>query len=120
MFNCSSRHVCSMEKRKRAKGLVRDKVPDMINREGAKPIIRIVDDDEFVWALKQKILEEARALNEAKHENTELEEIIDIMEAVNAYMKHRKVKIEQAEKMRKFKLRKKGGFDRRIFLEGVE
>ena len=87
---------------------------------GAKPIIRIADDEEYVYALKHKILEEANELTKAKSENNELEEIIDIMEAVNAYITHKKVSIESADKMRKFKLRKRGGFSKRIILEGVE
>jgi len=100
--------------------LVRDKIPDIINKKGAKPVIRVADDDEYVYALKHKILEEARELKEAKGENRELEEIIDIMEAVNAYIKHKKVSVKNAERMRKYKLRRHGGFDRRIILEKVE
>ncbi|RLI96226.1 MAG: phosphoribosyl-ATP pyrophosphohydrolase [Candidatus Aenigmatarchaeota archaeon] len=110
-------------KKKRGKEynkLVRDKIPGIIEKNGAKPIIRIVDEDEYVYSLKKKILEEAGELNEAEGEGQELEEIIDIMEAVNAYMKHRKVSADLAEKVRKHKLRKRGGFDKRIFLERVE
>jgi len=100
--------------------LVRDKVPDIINKKGAKPIIRIADEEEYVYALKHKILEEAGDLTRAKGDNSELEEVIDIMEAVNAYIKHKKVSVKNAERMRKYKLRKRGGFDRRIILEKVE
>ena len=42
------------------------------------------------------------------------------MEAVNAYIKHKKVSVKNAERMRKYKLRRHGGFDKRIILEGVE
>jgi len=103
------------ERAKKPKGykLVRDKIPKIIGKNGAKPIIRIADDDEYVFALKHKILEEADELTRAKGENNELEEIIDIMEAVNAFIKHKKVSVENAERMRKYKLRKHGGFDKR-------
>jgi len=111
-----------MKKKKDTKPykLVRDKVPGIIRKNGAKPIIRIADEEEYVHALKHKILEEAGQLTKAKGENSELEEIIDIMEAVNAYIKHKKVSVQNAEKMRKYKLSKKGGFDKRIILEGVK
>jgi predicted house-cleaning noncanonical NTP pyrophosphatase (MazG superfamily) len=89
---------------KQQKMLVRDKVPGILSKGGAKPIIRVADDEEYVYALKHKILEE----------------IIDIMEAVNAYIKHKKVSIKNAERMRKYKLRKRGGFDKRVILDGVE
>lgn len=100
--------------------LVRDKIPDIMNKGGSKPIIKIADDEEFVYALKHKILEEAQQLKNARTEGHELEEIIDIMEAVNTYIKHKKVSVKNADRMRKYKLRKHGGFDKRILLEGVE
>jgi predicted house-cleaning noncanonical NTP pyrophosphatase (MazG superfamily) len=100
--------------------LVRDKIPDLMKKGGVKPIIKIADDEEFIFSLKHKILEEAQQLKAARTEGHELEEIIDIMEAVNTYIKHKKVSVKNADKMRKYKLRKHGGFDKRILLEGVE
>ncbi len=101
--------------------LVRDKIPGIIKKSGQKPITKIADDDfGFLQALKEHILDEAKQLRDAKTENQELEEIIDIMEAVNAYMKHKDVSVDKIEKMRKFKLRKRGGFGKRVILEGVE
>lgn len=100
--------------------LVRDRIPDIIKRNGQKPVTRIASGDEFISALKEKIFEEADELKRAGNESTELEEIIDILEAVNAYMKHRKVSVKDAERMRKIKLKKRGGFDKKIILERVE
>jgi predicted house-cleaning noncanonical NTP pyrophosphatase (MazG superfamily) len=108
------------EKNKSSKKLVRDKIPGIIKKKGAKPVIKIADEDEYIFALKHKILEEADALTKARGENGELEEIIDIMEAVNAFIKHKKISVKAAERMRKYKLRKRGGFEKRFLLEGVE
>ena len=100
--------------------LVRDKVPDIIEKSGRTPVTRVAGQGEFTGALKEKILEEARELVNAASEEEELEEIIDIMEAVNAYMKQKDVPVGRAEMMRKHKLRKRGGFEKAIILEGIE
>ena len=100
--------------------LVRDKIPDIIKKNKQKPVTRIADPDEFSNALKEKILEEAQELVKASSDNQELEELIDILEAVNAYMKVKKVSVDSAERMRKHKLRKRGGFKKAIILEEVQ
>lgn len=100
--------------------LVRDKIPKIIYRNGGKPITRTVQGDEFREALKLKILEEANELVNARTKNNELEEIIDIIEAINEYMKLEKVSVDDAESMRKLKERKRGGFKKAIILEAIE
>ncbi len=99
--------------------LVRDKIPEILKKKGVKPVIRTADENEFIEYLKKKILEESDELVKARKENQELEEIVDILEALNAYLKTRNISPDALERLRKFKLRKRGGFEKRVILEGV-
>ncbi len=100
--------------------LVRDKTPKLIKKKGMKPVTRTATKDELISALKEKILAEASELRKATTQDQELEEIIDIMEAINTYMKQREISVQNVERMRKYKLRKHGGFSKAVILEGVE
>lgn len=64
--------------------LVRDKIPENIDRkEGKKCKYKILDDVEYLQELNKKVLEEA---NEFIEENS-VEELGDLMEVINAIMK---------------------------------
>jgi predicted house-cleaning noncanonical NTP pyrophosphatase (MazG superfamily) len=98
------------------KKLVRDKIPDIIKASGSTPITRILNNDEYLEALKNKLVEEA---SEAR-DNPVVEELADIKEVVMAISKvkgYTEVEIEQA---RLAKYEKRGGFDKRIFLESTD
>ena len=75
--------------------LVRDKIPENINRmEGRKATWRIMDDDEYIKELNKKLLEEAHEFIE---ENA-VEELADIMEVIQSIMRVKnilKIKILQ-------------------------
>ena len=60
--------------------LVRDKIPQMIESQGEKPVIRILGEEEYHAALEQKLLEEAGEYRESR----ELAELADILEVVFA------------------------------------
>ncbi len=97
--------------------LIRDKIPKMFFGKKERSKVRAAEDAEFIEALKHSILESAGRLKEAKTENREVDEIVDIVEAINSYMKHNKISVEAVESMRKHKIRKLGGFDNRAVLE---
>ena len=46
--------------------LIRDKIPEIIKKNGANPKISILDDRQFNPALKEKLVEGAKELLEAK------------------------------------------------------
>ena len=97
--------------------LVRDKIPEDINREqGRKCTYRILDDKEYLQELNKKVLEEA---NEFIEENS-IEELGDLMEVINAIMKLKGYKMEDVKEIMKAKSEKKGAFDNKIFLEYVD
>ena len=94
--------------------LVRDKIPEEIDREsGRKCKYRILDDEEYLKELNKKVLEEANEFIE----KDSIEELGDLMEVLNAIMKQKGYSIEEVKKIMKVKEQKKGAFNNKIFLE---
>lgn len=98
---------------KKYKKLVRDKIPDMILKEGYIPEMRTLSEGEYLRELDKKLLEEVREYRRSG----ELEELADIMEVIYAISQARGYTVEQLLKTREEKYEKRGGFSKRIFLE---
>ena len=82
--------------------LVRDKIPEIIESNGEKPITRILDDVEYNEELIKKLNEEYHEVIEANEESI-IEELADMLEVMES-----KKKI------------KRGGFSKKLYLKGVE
>ncbi len=93
--------------------LVRDKIPEIIRKEGKIPVVRIASDKEYWTKLKEKLREEVEEF--AKEENKE--ELVDILEVFNAICAFRKFNKSELEILRKNKQETKGGFKEKIILE---
>ena len=93
--------------------LVRDKIPEKIEKNGEVAITRILDDNEYIEHLNIKLKEE---VNEYLADNN-VEEIADIMEVLLAILKYKKIDYSEFENVRKEKVEKRGAFDKKIFLE---
>lgn len=99
--------------------LVRDKIPEIIQAAGEKPITRILDDKEYLHELIKKIAEEQQELANAKTTNQQLEELADLYELVLAIAKELG-SVEELELIRVQKAAKRGAFYKKIFLERTE
>jgi len=96
--------------------LVRDRIPEIIEAEGNKPIFNIMTEEEYYRELLLKLREE---LNEFL-ESESLEEIADIYEVLEAIMSYKGISPSQLKLLQSEKRSERGGFDKRIFLYGVE
>ena len=97
--------------------LVRDKIPEIIANDNGKTCkIRIMQDNEYLDSLNQKIQEE---LNEYL-ESGDIEELADLEEVLRAILNVKKVSYEDFEKIRHSKVEKRGAFNDKIFLESVD
>lgn len=93
--------------------LVRDKIPEILKNKGIKPKIHIADDPEYFEALKNKLKEE---VDEFFRESNE-EEIVDILEVVDAIIDYKNFKKEDLKFIKVNKANDKGRFNSRIILE---
>lgn len=97
--------------------LVRDKIPEIIKQnEGKVSKTRILSDEEYLKQLNLKIKEE---VNEYL-ESGEIEELADIEEVLRAILKYKNVSYKEFEDIRKSKVKKRGAFEKRIYLMGIE
>ncbi len=96
--------------------LVRDKIPKIIkNNEGKSAKTRVLDDEEYLVELNLKIQEE---LSEYLASG-EIEELADLEEVLRAILDYKKVSYEEFNKIREEKVKQRGAFKDRIYLEGL-
>jgi len=95
--------------------LIRDKIPEIVEDSGKKPMIHILDKDTYYKELVKKLLEETNEFIESDNP----EEIADILEVIDALIKARGISKQEIIKIQQTKRSKRGGFDKRIFLEEV-
>ena len=96
--------------------LVRNRIPEIITGDNKKPITHIASEKEFENALVDKLTEE---VNEYKSSG-DLEELVDIMEVVEAIGYLKGVSLGELNKLKRKKANKRGSFSKRIILERVE
>ena len=95
--------------------LVRDKIPEEIEKQDKQCKFEILKDSEYEKELDKKLLEEVNEYISCHEEK----EMADIMEVLKAIKKFRKLSDENIEKIRKSKEEKKGGFYNKIYLKEV-
>lgn len=92
--------------------LVRDRIPEIIAREGRAPKTKILSLSQYPRFLVKKITEEAREF--AKQPN--IEEAIDMLEIIHAWLAVNGVDERRAAVLRRQKNRQRGAFHKRILL----
>lgn len=101
--------------------LVRDNIPEIIKAENKEPIIKILNDEDFIVELFKKLEEESEELIQAKGNNSEMEkEIGDIYEVIDAIIDYYNLDKEAINKLKQERKIKRGGFAKKIFLQSAE
>lgn len=96
--------------------LIRDRIPEITAASGWKSETRVLKSEEFAIALKKKILEEAKELNEGTDDENLIEELADLQEIIDAILVEKKIKLSDFQKIQKEKCLKRGGFKEKLFL----
>ncbi len=100
--------------------LVRDRIPDIIIANGEHPITRRLDDAAYHDALRAKLREEVDEYLGAPDDAAGVEELVDILEVIQALTAVHGANVEWLEMKRAEKARERGGFSERVFLIDVE
>lgn len=95
--------------------LVRDRIPEIIAKDGKKAVTRILDDEEYKVYLEKKLDEEVAEF----HESKALEEIADILDVVYALGSAYGYSLENLFVARIEKIAMRGGFRDKILLEEI-
>ena len=95
--------------------LVRDRIPEIIKGTGKLPISRTLNDEEFVAALKLKLVQETSELILA--EGLDIAgEIADVLEVVSALCDTLGISQQEIDKVRSSKAKARGTFRDRVYL----
>ena len=100
--------------------LVRDRIPEIIEGNGEKPVIRILGEDEYKTELETKLNEEYHEVLGTTTSEERIEELADMLEIISALAALEGKTLGDVVEVAKQKSLKRGGFERRIFLEKVE
>jgi predicted house-cleaning noncanonical NTP pyrophosphatase (MazG superfamily) len=99
--------------------LIRDRIGEVIEKEGRIPVLRTLDNDEYMIELKKKLLEEVDEFLNAPNESV-IEEMADIYEVLEHLQESLSIKEEDLLVFKAKKAQIKGKFRKRLFLVGVK
>ena len=98
--------------------LVRDNIPEIISNNDETPVTRILSNDEYKKSLEEKLFEEYKEVIEGEGDDR-LEELADLLEVVKSLAESENSSLEHIIELASIKREKRGGFEKRIFLEKV-
>lgn len=91
---------------------IRDKIPEIIKKDGYSCSVKTLSDEEFLAELEKKLSEEITEYQNNKNP----EELADILEIIYRIAKLRGISKEELEKIRSKKEKERGGFEKNLFL----
>lgn len=100
--------------------LIRDKLPGIMRDSGVQVHEEAMDDNQYIDALKEKLLEEAEEIRQSSNPEELIEELADALEVIQTLIRASGHKMEQVEKARLEKRELKGGFDRKIYTNFID
>lgn len=95
--------------------LVRDRIPEIIERNGNRAVTRTLQGDAFLAALDAKLLEE---VNEYLADPS-VDELADILEVLEAIVAMRGIPQAELRRRKNAEALTRGSFRERVFLEKV-
>lgn len=100
--------------------LVRDRIPEIIEKSGKLYTSRILDDQEYLGELRKKVFEDLDEYIHSKSQSETIAELVDVLDVIYALADYHGVTIDEIENIRKQKAREKGGFKQKVYLMEVE
>lgn len=96
--------------------LVRNKMVDIIQSEGRVLRYTVLSDNEYQYALRVKLLEEATEVKDSDNIDNFIEELADVQEVIDCLLKVNNLTKNQVKKVQTQKRRKRGSFDKKYFI----
>ena len=96
--------------------LVRDLIPQIIQKSGNECKIRVLSNEEYINMIDVKLDEELAEY----HHDKNIEELADLLELIRAATIARGYTLEDLEAVRAEKAKQRGGFEKKIFLVSVD
>ena len=99
--------------------LVRDNIPEIIMADNRNPVTRILTVDEYKVELEKKLNEEYQEVLSTTNSEERIEELADMLEIIQSLAIIENRTLDDVINVAKEKSKKRGGFQKRIFLEKV-
>ena len=99
--------------------LVRDNIPDIIMEKGETPVTRVLSEVEYRVELETKLGEEYHEVLGTTTSDERIEELADMIEIIISLAKLENKSLDEVIAVAFKKRLKRGGFDRKIYLEKV-
>lgn len=99
--------------------LVRDKIPDAIRARGETAAAVELEPSTIDRALRSKLVEEALEVFRASGTNSLAEELADVLTVMHSLARRWEISWRDVEQMERAKKRKRGGFDKALFLSAT-
>ena len=94
--------------------LVRDKIPEIIEKNGEIAVIRTLNIKEYKTALLEKLVEEAKELLGSNGSLGERSDVGEVLSAIDKIFGWSDLEVQEA---RNLKNDKRGSFNKRLYLE---
>lgn len=102
------------------KKLVRDQIPNLMEKKNIKVNSRNLEGEEYLLALKEKLVEESKEVLVSNSKKDLCEELGDIMEVIYSLYDAIGLSYEEVDGARIKKNVSKGIFEKKIFIDSVE
>jgi predicted house-cleaning noncanonical NTP pyrophosphatase (MazG superfamily) len=100
--------------------LVRDKIPEIIEKKGKKYTTKKLDTSSYIQELKVKFNEELNEYMESENDADSIEELADVLEIIHSLAIIHGKSFNDVEATRQKKFIERGGFTEKIYLIEVE
>ncbi len=101
--------------------LIRDRIIELIEHDNLKYSSRLLNEEEYKVELVNKLVEESKEVRDSIGSKAELiKEIADVQEVIEYIVKTFELDEAEILLVKDERKNKRGGFDKRIFLESME
>lgn len=97
--------------------LVRDKIPEIIEADGEKPDVEVLDPEKKKKELFNKLKEEVNEVTEAQNEAGLKKEIGDVLEVLEEIIKCYGLDEGEIREIQKKRREERGGFSKGVYLK---
>jgi len=99
--------------------LVRDKIPELIKKSGAKVSQKKLSEASYLNELKRKLIEEGEELSLAKKREAILDELADIQEIIDSLLITFNYKLKDLKNIQAQKNKRNGAFQNKIYINHI-
>ena len=100
--------------------LIRDRIPEIISKDGNTADIIILSEESFKQAIKEKLIEEATEVCNADNRDEVLSELADLQEVMDTIKQMYNINTLEVNTIQAVKALQRGKFEKRLYLKSVK